>query len=128
MIVGGSVGALIAYAIRDGSQTASQLRKQLGASIDRYTDVPADELNSALILAAADARRGLSALLPTVSIVVIMLAAGLSVHVYRQLFPDLPRWHSYCIAGLVAGLLAWPKQLLERRSIISKLNLRLAER
>lgn len=128
IIIGGSVGTLIAYAIRDSSQTASQVRKQIGPSIDRYAHVPADKLNSALVLAGADARRGLSALLPIASIVVMMLAAGLSVQVYRQLFPDLPLWHSYCLAGLVAGLLAWPKHLLERRSIISKLNLRLGER
>ena len=127
MIIGGSIGTVIAFAIQDRYPSAAQVRKRLGRALDRYTNVPADELNSALILAAADARRGFSALLPMTGILVMMLAAGLSAQLYRELFPNQPRWHSHCVAALVAGVLAWAKQLLEKRSVMSKLSLRLRE-
>jgi len=122
MIIGATIGSALGQLLLRRQPDPTKLRKQLGADLNRYSAVPSDQLDAALVRAASEARRGVGILRPILSFALLMILAGLSAQIYRDVFPNLPRWHSYCVAGLVAGLIAWPMQWLERRAIIVRLS------
>ena len=122
MILGGMIGAAFAYLMIQRSPNAARIREQLGRSVDAYSGVPALQLDEALVVSALEAKRGLRVLRPIMSTTMLLVLAGISAQVYRECFPDVPRWHSYCVAGLVAGLMTLPMQWLERRAIVSRLR------
>ena len=125
MIIGGAIGSTFGHLILRRSPTAAQIRKQLGRSVDAYSSVSTLQLDAALVASAFEARRGLRVLRPILSITLLLVFAGVSAQIYREYFPLVPRWYSHCVAGLVAGLMTWPMQWLERRAITSRLRLHL---
>ena len=122
MIIGGAIGSAFSHLIFHRSPNAARIRKQLGRSVDAYSSVPTLQLDAALVTSAFEARRGFRVLRPILSITLLLVLAGISAQIYRECFPHVPRWHSYCVAGLVAGLMTWPMQWLERRAIVSRLR------
>jgi hypothetical protein len=122
MIIGGTIGSAVAHLISQRSPNAARIRKQLGRSIDAYSSLSALQLDKALVASAVEAKSGFRVLRPILCITMLFIFAGISAQIYRDSFPQVPRWHGYCVAGLVAGLMTWPMQWLERRAIVSRLR------
>lgn len=121
MILGSSVGATVALLFLQRKPDVIRLRKTLAASLHDFASVPAEKLDAALAVTAAGHRRGWGMICPLLAIVFTMTMAGLAAQVYRQGFPEQPQWYGPCIAGAVAGFLAWPMILLERRALKIKI-------
>jgi hypothetical protein len=76
--------------------------------IDRFQDVPSEELDSALLAAT---RPGWITVLPILGFTLSLSTAFLSMELYRLMLPDHPGWPSVLVCAMVAsalcGLLNW---------------------
>jgi hypothetical protein len=118
---GAFVGATFAHlVIYSFPPDAGRLRRQLGRALNRFRDVPSERLDAALLGTAAQRRwRTARSLL---AMTFWMGAAIFSSAVFRAMFPEFPRWPSYVLCGLVAGILAWFFYHVERRAILRRLE------
>lgn len=122
IIIGCFIGSMLGHCFPRRPLVAAQIRKQLGRRVDAYSTVPQQQFDEALVAAASESRKGFQVLRPIFGNTLLIVLALFSAQVYGDCFPHLPRWHTYCVAGLVAGFMVWPMQWLERRAITRQLR------
>ncbi len=122
--IGALIGSTIGHVVMVVRRTpdVARIRRQLGCALNRFSHVPPERLDPALLAASHSAQRGWGGIVSILVTAFWFIAALFSAELYRALFPDLPRWQSLVVCGAVAGLLAWATSGIERRGILHKLK------
>lgn len=121
-LVGVVAAAAIHFLLIRRPPSVDRVRRQLRGALNRFAGVPAAQLDSALVAAAQATQRDWRGIVLFLCTMFCVAAAFFSFLLFRACFPELPRWLGYLVCGLVAGVLAWPIQRLERRSILHRLE------
>jgi hypothetical protein len=122
ILVGAVVGHLVGRLITQRRLDASQIRKKLGSSIDKYSAIPAARLNSALERAAWIDRPFLRFSISVCGTAVWIMSAFVSTEIFGRIFPDSPGWSKPLIAGGVAGALTFVSIRIERVILLQRLK------
>jgi len=122
LFIGALIGAAIGHVLIRQPPDVQAIKRRLGRALDRFQDVPPERLDAALLSDAQAAQGGWRCVASIVGIGFGIGVAMFSAAVFRASFPAQSHWLDPLVAGLVAGLLAWPMQRIKRRALLRRLE------
>ncbi len=102
-------------------------KRQLGRALNRFADVPSEQLDPAILAAAQSVQLGWGRIVSILATAFCLVGAILSAKLFQALFPETTRLSSTVVSavvgGTVAALLFLATQGIERQTILRKLKL-----
>ena len=122
VFVASLIGSIIGLIFIHRPPDIQGVRQDLGRALNRFSDVPPERLNPALLAAARSLHRGWSSIV-SILITAFFLSSGyFSSDLYLAVFPDLPRWHSKVVGVIVFTVLYWALLRIRRRTTLRRLK------
>ena len=116
------IGSIIGYIFIHRQPDIQRVRQELGRALNRFSDVPPQKLNPALLAAARSLHYGWSSIVFMLIMAFWFFSVAFSSDLYRAVFPELPLWHSMVVGVIVATVFYWAIQRIARRTILRRLE------
>ena len=117
-LIGSTIGHIFIHRPPD----IKRVRHVLGRALNRFSDVPPERLNPALLAAARSLHRGWSSIVSILITAFWFFSGAFSSELYRAVFPELPRWHSMLVGAIVVTVLYRAILRIGRRTTLRRLE------